>query len=87
MNFGYGDVLVDITDTFDTKVTALREHATQLSGWDPEPRMREWAGALGSKIDRPLCEGFTVLQLRVLDDDGSEPARDKPPTNPKPTRT
>lgn len=87
MNFGYGDLMVDIAETFDTKVAALRAHASQLSGWDPEPRMRSWAATLGEKVGRPLCEGFTVLQLRVLDDEGSEPARDKPPTNPKPTRT
>ncbi len=86
MSFGGGDVLVDITKTFDTKLAALRAHATQLGDWDPESRMREWATALGATVDRPLCEGFTVLQFRVLDEDGSEPARDKPPTNPKPTR-
>ncbi|MBW3606600.1 MAG: hypothetical protein KY460_17170 [Actinobacteria bacterium] len=77
MNFGDGDVLVDITKTFDTKVAALRTHASQLSGWDPEPRLRTWAAALGDKVGRDLAEGFTVPQLRVLDDEGaSEPARD-----------
>jgi LmbE family N-acetylglucosaminyl deacetylase len=86
MTFGRGDVLVDVADTFDRKVAALRRHETQLSGWDPEPRMRHQAAAVGAGVDRELCEGFTVLRLRVLDDTGSDPARDKPPTNPRPTR-
>jgi LmbE family N-acetylglucosaminyl deacetylase len=86
MSFSTGDVLVDITETFDDKIAALREHRTQLNGWDPAPRMREMNGALGAHVDRPLCEGFTVLQMRVLDDTGSDAVRDKPPTNPRPSR-
>lgn len=86
MTFGGGDVLVDITETFPDKLVALREHASQLSGWDPEVRMREMSRELGRSVDRPLCEGFTVLRQRVLDETGSDPVRDKPPTNPRPTR-
>jgi LmbE family N-acetylglucosaminyl deacetylase len=86
MSFSTGDVLVDITDTFDDKLAALRQHGTQLGEWDPEPRMREMNGRLGAAVDRPLCEGFTVLQLRVLDDTGSDPVRDKAPTNRRATR-
>lgn len=86
MSFSTGDVLVDITDVFDDKIAALRAHATQLGEWDPDPLMREMNGALGAIVDRPLCEGFTVLQLRVLDETGSDPARDKAPTNPRSTR-
>jgi LmbE family N-acetylglucosaminyl deacetylase len=86
MSFSTGDLLVDITETFDDKITALREHATQLNGWDPAPRMREMNGALGARVDRGLCEGFTVLQMRALDDTGSDAVRDKPPTNPRPSR-
>lgn len=86
LSFGQGDMMVDITDTFDRKLAALRAHASQLVGWDPAPRMREVAGRLGEQVGRQFCEAFTVLQLRVLDDEGSVPVRDKPPTNPKPTR-
>jgi LmbE family N-acetylglucosaminyl deacetylase len=86
-SFGQGDTYVDVTDTFDRKLAALRAHESQLSGWDPEPRMRQWGADLGSRVDRPLCEAFTVLRLRELDEEGSESLFDKPPTNPKPTRT
>ncbi|HSK90254.1 MAG TPA: PIG-L deacetylase family protein [Euzebyales bacterium] len=85
-SFGQGDTLIDITDTFDRKLAALRAHTSQLSGWDPEPRMRDMSTRLGARVDRPLCEAFTRLTLRHLDDEGSEPVRPKPPTNPRPTR-
>jgi LmbE family N-acetylglucosaminyl deacetylase len=86
MSFGEGPHMVDITSTLDRKVAALRRHASQLAGWDPEPRVRDMAGQRGREVGVDLAEAFTVLQFRVLDAEGSEPARDKPPTNPKPTR-
>lgn len=84
--FGDGDDLVDISDTFDRKLDALRQHASQLAGWDPEPRMREVAAQQGQQVGVALAEAFTVLRFRVLDEEGSEPVRDKPPTNVKPAR-
>jgi LmbE family N-acetylglucosaminyl deacetylase len=84
--FGDGDHLVDITPTFDRKLEAIRCHATQLGGWDPAERMREVAVARGAEVGLDFAEAFTALVLRVLDDDGSDPVRSKPPTNRKPTR-
>lgn len=86
MSIASADLLVDITKTFDRKLAALRAHKSQLAGWDPEPRLREWGSRLGEPVGVPLCEAFVRLRLRVLDEEGSEPVRDKPPTNPKPTR-
>ena len=37
------DVAIDITDHLDTKLEALRAHASQIVGWDPEPMLRQWA--------------------------------------------
>jgi LmbE family N-acetylglucosaminyl deacetylase len=84
--FGDGDHLVDVTDTFDRKIAALCRHESQLNGWDPGPRMREMARQRGADVGVDLAESFTALIFRVLDDAGSEPIRDKPPTNAKPTR-
>ncbi len=52
----------------------------------PEPRMREVAAQRGGQVGLDLAEAFTVLRFRVLDEEGSEPAWDKPPTNVKPVR-
>lgn len=37
------DVAIDVTAHFDTKLAALRCHASQMGEWDPEPMLREWA--------------------------------------------
>jgi LmbE family N-acetylglucosaminyl deacetylase len=40
---------IDITDTIDTKIEALKAHASQLEGWDPSTRIREWGGSEAGK--------------------------------------
>ncbi len=86
MSFGEGSDLVDVSDTFERKLDALRRHASQMNGWDPGPRMREMAAQHGREGGVALAEAFTVLRFRVLDQEGSVAVRDKPPTNPKPAR-
>lgn len=84
--FGSGDDRVDVTATFAEKLAALSCHQTQLAGWDPEPRLRQRMSALGAEVGVDLAEAFTVLRFRTLDDTGSDPVVDKPPTNPRPAR-
>ena len=86
MGFGEGHHRVDITDVFDTKLDALREHVSQLSGWDPAARMGAMAEQLGEPVGVRYAESFTVLRFRDLDEEGSTLIRDAPPTNPKPLR-
>jgi LmbE family N-acetylglucosaminyl deacetylase len=86
MSFGDGMDLVDITATFDRKLAALRCHASQLNGWDPEDRLRAMAAERGKEGGVELAEAFTVLRFRALTDDGSVSVRDRPPTNPQPSR-
>lgn len=69
MGFGEGQDRVNVTMTFDRKLAALRAHASQLDGWDPEPLLREWAGGLGKDVGVELAEPFTVLRFRDLDDE------------------
>jgi LmbE family N-acetylglucosaminyl deacetylase len=76
---------IDISGTIDTKIEALKAHASQLEGWDPSGRIREWgrseAGKAGDRAipagsgkpdHRPpeYAEGFRVIRLRE---------REKPP--------
>lgn len=65
--FGDGSDLVDVTQTFDRKLAALRRHESQLRGWDPDERMREMAARRGAEVGVALVESFTVLRFRPLE--------------------
>lgn len=67
MSFGDGPDLVDISATFNRKIDALRCHASQLTAWDPEARMREMAAARGAEGGVALAEAFRTLRFRPLD--------------------
>ena len=62
------DHYVDISDTFDRKIAALRAHASQTTHMtDLEERMRAW-GSLQAKAaglaEGQLAEGYLVLDTR-----------------------
>jgi LmbE family N-acetylglucosaminyl deacetylase len=46
---------VDVTDTMDIRIEALKAHASQLKDWDPTDMMREWAR--GAARTNPNREG------------------------------
>jgi len=55
------DTFIDISQTFDTKIAALRCHRSQISeqfSQTMEQRMRERAAALGKESGMPLAEAF-----------------------------
>ncbi len=55
------DTIINITDTIDAKVEALRKHASQLGDWDPEKMIREWAKEEGKKKRINYGEAFKVM--------------------------
>ena len=65
MAAGTPNRFVDVTDTFDRKIDALRSHASQHSDWDPIAEMiRGWLTAtakLAGFPDGRLAEGFYGL--------------------------
>lgn len=67
-----GDTWVDITDTIDLKIAALRCHASQMRDWDPEPMLRQWAAEAARGKEMAYAETFRVITL--IDDE--------PPTKP-----
>jgi LmbE family N-acetylglucosaminyl deacetylase len=58
------DHYVDITETIDLKIAALREHKSQMGDWDPEERIRNWAAQRAKGIEAQYVETFRVISLR-----------------------
>jgi len=55
---------VDITDSIDLKLTALRKHKSQLGDWDPDERMRGWAAETAGHIGMRYAEGYFRITLK-----------------------
>ena len=64
------DTWVDISSTIERKLSALREHASQIR--DPEGlalRIRAWAAEEGTTIGATAAEGLRIV---IIDDDEDE---------------
>jgi len=81
--FAHADTWIPLTeDDIARKVAALREHHSQLDGWDFEPMLREWSGRAAATarehgVECSYAEGFVRIVLRR-----PEPAEQPPQTEP-----
>lgn len=58
------DTWIDITETIDLKIEALRQHTSQFpDGWDPGGMIREWARESGENVGVPYAEAFRRIAL------------------------
>ena len=57
------DLFVNITETIDLKIAALRAHKSQMKDWDPEPRIKEWAAERAKGKEMSYAEAFRVVNL------------------------
>jgi LmbE family N-acetylglucosaminyl deacetylase len=55
------NTFINISDTIDLKVEALRRHKSQMRDWDPEPRVKEWAAEIGKGKEMDYAEAFRVI--------------------------
>lgn len=71
--WGGGDTWVDITNTIDLKIAALRCHLSQMRDWDPEPMLRQWSAEAAKGKEMAYAETFRVITL-VSDEDSAKQA-------------
>ncbi len=70
------DSFIDITDTIETKIAALKEHKSQVGHWDVAERMKEWAREEGKEHGLEYAESYRVMIL-VEDKQEEEKPSDK----------
>jgi LmbE family N-acetylglucosaminyl deacetylase len=61
---------INITDTIDIKVAALKAHVSQMKGWDPTESIHTWAKEAGRGKEMEYAESFRVVT--IVDDEGWE---------------
>ena len=64
---GEPDTFIDISETFDIKLRALRCHTSQVGSMPQkefEKRVRQMAARMGEKASLPLAEAFRRIELR-----------------------
>ncbi len=60
---GQSEVFVNIDDTIELKIQALRSHVSQLGDWDPSERIKSWAAEKAAGKEMNYAETFRVVTL------------------------
>ena len=61
------NVYIDIGETIELKIEALRQHRSQMGDWDPEPRVRERRAETGRKAGCTYAESFRRMTLKPIE--------------------
>jgi LmbE family N-acetylglucosaminyl deacetylase len=69
------DIYVNITETIDLKIEALKRHVSQMRDWDVETRVREWSAELAKGKEMAYAEAFRVVTL-LSDEDFAKHQQD-----------
>lgn len=76
---------VDISETIDLKIAALKQHASQLRERDPGEMIRQWAAETGKAKGLAYAESYLLITLERprLEEEGKEeqPADPASPTS------
>jgi len=62
------DQFINIEETIDIKIEALRAHKSQMKDWDPADSIKRWASERAKGKEMAFAEAFKVVTL-VSDDD------------------
>ena len=60
------DTWVDVGETLDLKLAALRAHKSQMGEWDPAEMITEWAREQGRKRKLDAAETYRVMRLMEM---------------------
>jgi LmbE family N-acetylglucosaminyl deacetylase len=63
---------VDVSESIDTKIEALRQHTSQLGDWDPEERMKTRAAEVGKRVGFAYAESFRRMTLQAIEDESDK---------------
>jgi LmbE family N-acetylglucosaminyl deacetylase len=58
------DVWVDIGETLEIKVRALKQHLSQIGDWDPLERMQEWSREEAKGHGMEFAEAYRLMVLK-----------------------
>ena len=61
------NVWVDVTETIELKIVALRQHASQMGDWDPTEMIKEWSAETGQEKGLAYAESYLVITLEQSD--------------------
>lgn len=62
------DLYINITDSIDTKIEALRQHKSQIGDWDPEEMIKSWSAGTGKKVGFAHAESYRRVTLKPIED-------------------
>ena len=57
------NVWIDLADTIEIKIAALREHASQMGDWDPTEMIKRWSAETGEEKGLVYAEKYRVIVL------------------------
>lgn len=63
-NRGESTLFIDISETVDIKIEALRQHKSQLKDWDPEEGVKGWTADVGKKVGFAHAEAYKKITLK-----------------------
>jgi LmbE family N-acetylglucosaminyl deacetylase len=62
-SWGGGGLYVNIEETIDIKIAALRAHKSQMKDWDPSDMVKTWAGETAKGKEMLYAESFKVVTI------------------------
>jgi len=59
---------VDVTETIEQKIAALKQHTSQMGDWDPTEMIKAWSAETGKEQGLAYAESYRVITLGPPDE-------------------